>query len=685
MVLFFRLITLFLAGAATAAAQDNPSALQRTLIDPDKAAVEKEPESGEDAPQEIPTEVIEAITEQQALRKAVSQLMIVSLEGTTGFTTADRRFLERYTPGGIIIRTAGRPTFAADYVTEIRELGIEQRTGVPFLIGADLFVLPRRDRLQEKSFAQFPTLLSIAAAGDSTSTKRFAEFCATYLNALGFNMHIGPSLALAPALPSAPGTVDCLGSDPGFAAEAASDILSIWDDKGIIGLPMHFPGGQHNVSKRGAAPVLLTSQQVLAKSDLKPYAAAIEAGTRIMHVGTVMVPTIDSTKVPASLSPVVINQLLRQDLGFGGVVVAGPVDAPHIMKEFAPSDAAIISLAAGADMFIWHGSLTRVAKTVDDIVAAVQAGRLSQERIEESVARVAAMKEHYNLLERPMPDVDAARKLERKDKMPEQSYEIERKAITLLHNRNQTLPLDGDRSVPILVTGVAGIVDLHEALADHFKRKPVFVQPIVSAKHAGRIHDFEIDRITKRAAGLKTAVCLFDTAQAAWGQVEIVRKLKAKGVRVVVVLVGYPDTVDKFQMADAVVLAYAPTDYIDQTVPAVVDVLVGNAPVRVLAPVREFETQVGKVEEYNAYHVLQSPAGRFPISLEGPYQPGLSVKYSVDDTVKKVEWDFGNGKREKGFVVERAYEKTGRYPITLTVVDKNGQVSQGTFYAEVTE
>ena len=71
------------------------------------------------------------------------------------------------------------------------------------------------------------------------------------------------------------------------------------------------------------------------------------------------------------------------------------------------------------------------------------------------------------------------------------------------------------------------------------------------------------------------------------------------------------------------------------------------------------------------------------MSADAPFVAGVSAPYALGDTVRKVEWDFGDGSNAKGFTVERAYEAPGRYPITLTAIDQNGQRTTSTFYAAV--
>lgn len=657
-----------------------PSALQRTLTPDGKAPIAPVPEMEDEVDEpDIPTSVE---LQRAELRKAVSQLMIVTLEGSTLFTSQDRYIMRSYPPGGIVMDTVGRPSFAADYITELRAVSDNPAEGRFALIGTNLFTLPRRDLVQRDRFYQLPSLLSLAASDDPEASKRFGDFLAMSLETMGFNFHLGPSLALAPTISSADGTVHCLGSNPDFAASAAEHIFAAFAEKDIAAMPLHFPGG-FNDSVPNSTPVLLTPRNVVAHADLLPYQRAIDAGARMIHVGNIAVPSLDSGNTLASLSKKVMHEILRQDMGFDGVVVAGPIDVTTVTHLMDREEAALRSLVAGADMLYWSSTGTSVQRGVDFIVEAVISGRISADLIEDRVARVEALKTHFNFAEREMPDKGDARKLEKKKRYTEESYEIERRSVTLLYNRDKTLPFTKERSMPLLITGVSETSRFLDEFRERFKKAPIYVQPIVSAKHAGRIHDFEIDRVVKRAKGLGTALCVFDSSQELQGQLQIVRRLKQKGVRVVVVLLGYPNTVSRFRDADAIVLAYAESGYIAQSIPAIVDVLVGNAPVRILTPVRDMETRVGKTEVFNAYHVVQTPAGRLPVGTEAPFLAGLAVPYDIDDTVDKVEWDFGDGDREKGFIVEYSYEAPGRYPITLTVTDQNGEEYSRSFYAAV--
>lgn len=615
------------------------------------------------------------------IRQRVAQLMLVTLEGAPSPNMSDREFLTRYMPGGVVISSALKPVTAAEYITKLRAMPIDAVTGIPMLIGTDFFNLPKRtNERQPIMFTAMPSLLAVAAANDPDVTLRLSEMVAAHLKIMGFNFHLGPPLELAPALPDIKGSIDNLGSSPQFVAESGCAILSTLERNGVIGLPMGFPGGGAN--RRGSDPaVLLTPRPQLEEQDLLPYVKAIEQGTSIIHVGNSLVPTIDPVNRPASLSPAVIQDLLRKKLGFKGVIVVGPLDAPEIEQKYDSADAAIMALEAGADMLYWEQAGRKVMRAADIIAQAVVSRRISQQAVDSALTRIIHLKDEKKLRAHPMPKVKDAESLSKKRVYPKEAYDIERRSITLVQNRNNTLPLNKAASLPVGVTGVAGVETLANALEDSFKFVPR--QRITTARHAGDIMDFEINRIVKRVMGLKTMVLVLTPELRMRGQIQLLTQLQAQGIRVVVVLIGYPESLPKLADADAIVLSYSNPVQTDISMKAVADVLVGQAPISVRPLARELRTTAGKPEVFNVLDIIRAPSGLLPVTIAPPFVAGLSVPYDPTFSLKRVEWDFGDGKRSKEFRVERAYQSPGRYPITLTVSDKKNHSTSRTFHAIV--
>lgn len=601
-----------------------------------------------------------------ALRQKVAQLMIVTLEGSNNTTTGDRFVLERYTPGGVVLTKLTQPQDAIGYIAEIRR--ITGARGLPLFIGTDLYSLSTQARNPKSTFAPLPSPLSVAAADHPEVVSRVAALLATQMAGMGFNLHVGPSLELSSTLPDVKGSIYRFGSDPELTATAGATIVTTLAERGVVTMPVGFPGGGANRKDDGPA-VLLTPPTVLQAQDAKPYIAAIEAGALLIHVAPTLAPMLEPATIPSCLSPRVMSDLLRQSLKFEGLIVAGPIDGPDVVRDYDAAEAAILALAAGADMLLWSTSRQTMVRAVDLIVEAVQSGRLPEVVIDNAYARVEKVKTERAQLNRELPKAKDAEKLGRKKGYPEETYQVERYAMTLVQNRGNILPLNKDSSMPVGVTGVRGVEELHDALEKYIK--PVSQQRITTAAHAGRIHGFEIERVTRHIRGIRTVVVVLDEHMPSASQVELIKALQDKEVRVVVVLLGYPKNLEALAIADAIVLTYADERSLVQNIRAAADALVGLAPINIFPGVRPLRTQVGKQERFNVYDLIRCPSGRLPVSI-GPFESGTSVSYDSAPNLKRVQWDFGDGSGSKEAETQHAYAKPGSYAVTLTVTERGG-------------
>ncbi|MBI5091353.1 MAG: PKD domain-containing protein [Candidatus Hydrogenedentes bacterium] len=608
----------------------------------------------------------------------ITQLMLVTVLGRNAPNSEDMMFLSRYAPGGVIIPATLRPSSAAGYVTALRRLPVEKRRGIPLFIATNLYSLEQPGATA--FFSQLPSMLSIAAANDPDTTERLGTFVAGYLNAMGFNMHLGPSLELAPILPGAKGSLQSFGGNPEFAATAGSAMIRGLTENGIVVVAMGFPGGGANRLPKQPA-VLMTPKAALAEKDLLPYARAISQGAQVIHVGNTRVPSLEPDKRPASLSKAVMRDLLRDQLKFDGVVMVGPIDSPDVGELIDPQQAAVQAILSGADMILWNEMGPRVIKAMEKISVAVDAGVIGQETIDAACVRVITLKEKMGLRARPLPKPGDAEKIEKNKSYPKEAYEIERHAITLVKNTGNVLPLNKGASVPIGVTGMVGVEVFKNALEKYIK--PISMQPIGSAKYVGDIERFEIDRLVRTGTGLRTTICIFANAVRTRGEVDLIRALKAKGTNVVVVLFGYPDSLPDLVDADAIVVAYCEGRLVNESLKAAAEALVGEGAIGALPSVPDIAVKTGTPQKFNAFCVVRSPAGTLPVTIDAPFVAGFGLSYGASRAMEKAEWDFGDGTRAKGIEAEHTYAEPGNYDVTLTGKDRKGETVERTFKAAV--
>lgn len=635
------------------------------------------PKPDKDAPP--PVLSADEVLERLDLRGRLAQLLLVTLQGELGPNSADIAFLKGSTPGAVLIRQAGLPSEAQLYAQRVRSA--PPLLGLPILVGCDMYSLARGDRGAASQFVELPSLLSLAAARDSGATEHFGHLLAEHLRGMGFDMSLGPSLELAPTVPGVRGSIYTFGSSPDFAAEAGASLVKALADAGVAAVPTGFPGGGAN--RRGKEPAVLTTPRAeLAQRDAFPYARAIAAGAGMIHVGNVLVPGLDETGAPASISHDVIQAYLRDTMHFDGLVIAGPLDVPDVTSKFNPAEAAQRAILAGADLLYFITPLNTPARVLDKLVAAVEAGDVPRSLVDRAARRVVAFK-----LARATATVEAstekdAKKLEGKKALAEEAYAVERKAITLIKNASGVLPLAKDRSVPLGVTGVIGTEVITPLLEKPLKQ--VVQQPIGTAKHLGEIQDFEIDRLTHHAEGIRTAVVLLTDQMRTAGAKRLISGLKAKGAKVVVVLLGYPGNAAEYLAADAIILAYCDGATYGETLKAVGDVLLGKPPITLRSDLGEMQVKVGEARNFNALDIVRAPAGRLPVAL-GPSLPeGFSTNYGGDALVKNAEWDFGDGAQAKDLQTTYTYTKPGNYTLTVRVQADNKEIAEQHYQVNVT-
>ncbi len=618
-------------------------------------------------------ETIQENARKLSLQARVSQLMVVTLQGGPMPDSSDKALLTQYPPGGVILPPVMRPSTVPGYIAAVRALSAGPSKGIPLLIGSDLHALPRQSNRETMGrFAQLPSLLSIGATGDQTIADRYARLVGEQLKIMGFNFFLGPPLSLGPVLPEARGSLACLGDDPAFVGAAGAGIVTTLKSMGIVAMPMGFPGGGHNRGAQQSA-VLLTPGPHVAARDMAPFAQTIHAGALILHVGNTLAPTLDSSGIPASLSQTVIKGHLRDKLGFTGVILAGPIDSTEVGNVQDPSQAAMRALEAGADMLSWNTAGQRVKKTVDLIVNAINNGEFDESIINAALERIVTMKTTHLLAPAPTATERKAETLEKSKRFPNETRAIEQRAITIVRNADNLLPLTKTASLPIGVTGIAGATELKEALEKRLRR--VSLQTIATARHLGEIEDFEIKRLTQRGAGLRTVVCVLAPGLKNRSNERLVKGLQAAGMKVIVVLLGYPRELHTLADADAIVLSYGDPASCDQTMLAVADVLVGTAPIAAIAPPPAPVVSAGQPCVFDVRHFLRSPAGRLPVAAGDDFPAGSGLVYALEPLIKKAAWDFGDGERAKQARVEHVYAAPGTYSVTLTVSGRNGKTT----------
>src|SRR5215207_1451015 len=250
-------------------------------------------------------------------------------------------------------------------------------------------------RLEARQGSSYPGHAALGALDDVDATQAVAAAMGARLRAVGVDVDLAPVVDVN-ANPENPVIgVRSFGATPDLVSRHGAAFVTGLQGAGVAACAKHFPGhGSTRTDSHLALPTVADPVEVLRERDLAPFATVVEAGVRCVMTAHVVFPAYDAE--PATLSPVLLG-LLRQDLGFDGVVITDALDMKAISAGVGHAEGAVRSLAAGADLVCignpghpaTYDPEERLVVVVDAIVTAVHEGRLTVDRLEHAAARVA--------------------------------------------------------------------------------------------------------------------------------------------------------------------------------------------------------------------------------------------------------------------------------------------------------
>lgn len=319
---------------------------------------------------------------------------------------------------------------------------------------------------------------------------------------------------------------------------------------------------------------------------LIPFQAAIAAGVDTIMTAHIIVEIIDPD-YPATLSSAVLTGLLRDHLGFDGLIVTDAMNMNAIASHFDVGRAAVMAVRAGADVVMSAGESEDLVAMQQALLQAVQAGQIGEERIEASVRRVLGLKLRYGLFEEVAYYVDAAQAAEigGNDEHIEQAVEIARRSITLLRNEEGLLPLSANLNRVLIV----GVRDTVFALAEEVKTRFAGIEVESYRTTASRSlnnwtpsnRNIRMAEHLAQAAELVIALT-FSDQEISEGQVRLIEALRKVGAPLIVIAQGLPYDIVAFPEVSTYLATYtynrweAPQPAHMIVTAAVVDIIFGR-------------------------------------------------------------------------------------------------------------
>lgn len=333
------------------------------------------------------------------LKEKIGQMLHV---GFNGLTAPDHilDWLARGQIGGVMLfaRNVDTPEQVAGLVRQCREAAPR-----PILISIDQEG-GRIARLRA-GFSESPGAMALGAADSEALAEEVAEVMARELRALGINWVIAPVVDIAHNAENPAIGTRSLGTNPQRVSALALAQIRGFNRGGVAATAKHFPGhGNTPIDTHIALATIGGSMDDLWAHDLMPFRAAVEAGIDAVMVTHVMLNALDS-QYPATISPPIIQNLLREKIGFRGLVCADGMEMKAISDHFGVGESAVLAALAGEDVIFFLHSRAFQEEAYAALLAAAHDGRLSEARIDESVSRIQSLAEKYRITDAPHLDV----------------------------------------------------------------------------------------------------------------------------------------------------------------------------------------------------------------------------------------------------------------------------------------
>jgi beta-N-acetylhexosaminidase len=236
----------------------------------------------------------------------------------------------------------------------------------------------------------------LGRSGDVQLAERFAKALAAELTAVGITLDFAPVLDIH-TNPKNPVIGDrALAEDADAVAKLGAAIIRGLQDNGVAACGKHFPGhGDTSVDSHLELPLVEHPPDRIRRVECVPFREAIRAGVAFLMTAHVLVPALDEEK-PATLSPRIVQALLRDELDFGGVILSDDLEMKAIARTYTVPDAAVQAVAAGCDgVLVCSGDVEAQAATLEALVHAVESEKIPYKRLEDALARHRRAKERF--------------------------------------------------------------------------------------------------------------------------------------------------------------------------------------------------------------------------------------------------------------------------------------------------
>ncbi len=526
-------------------------------------------------------------------RDEIAQLIFIAFHGESPHTRSReyRRFIRLISEtkiGGLILNNVsnGRTIQKAEPYKVAAFLNKMQRLApVPLMVGGDF---ERGASMRLEGVTVFPHAMAFGAVGDPALTRLEGEITARESRALGVHWVYYPVADVNNNPDNPIINIRSFGEDPSaVAAHVKAFIEGARADKKafVLTTVKHFPGhGDTAVDTHVNLASIPADRERLDRLELVPFKAAIETGVDAVMTAHIAVPALAPAEVPATLSPAILTELLRKQLGFKGLVITDALEMGGIAQGFNSGEACVRALEAGADTLLMPSDPDAAIRAV---LAAEQSGRILRQRVQESVVKILSAKERLGLDKKRSVDVESLGDVIDSPDSNEKAQEVADRAVTLVRNNGNAIPLAAPAqtcfvTMPISRFGGEGLLFTQEVRRRQPRALTASVDPSMSR--------IQIDDVLGKLSGCSAfAVAAFAPVTAARGSVGLggelpyaVEAMASRGKPVILIALGSPYLLRSFPNVAAYLATFT-------TVPpseiSAVKAIFGETPIRGRLPV----------------------------------------------------------------------------------------------------
>lgn len=519
-----------------------------------------------------------------SLKEKVGQMFVPYVYGETADTmdpamvAANRKIygvdnaeqlIDKYKPGGIIYfawsNNVNNPRQIAGLSNGIQRAAMDQKSRIPMLVSTD----------QEQGVVvrvgepatQFPGSMALGASRSEENARTAAAITGQELRAVGVNQNFAPVADVNVNAQNPVIGVRSFGGDPGLVSGMVRSQVEGYQGAGdVSSTAKHFPGhGDTNVDSHTGLPVITHSREELERIDLPPFRAAINAGVDAIMTAHIVVPALDDSGRPATLSKPILTGLLREEMGYNGIIVTDALTMAAVREQYGDDRVPVEAIKAGADMMLMPPEMDAAYNGVLD---AVKSGEIKKKRINESVYRILKAKQKRGLFENSYVDESAVDSTVGTPAHLAAADAITEKTTTLVKNDAGILPLAADSGKSALVTGwgVSTTSNIATGMQERGMPSEAFETGINPS-------DAKIKEAVSKSEGKDLIVVTTNKAWTYSGQQRLVKALLDTGKPVVVAATRDPYDIAYFTGAETYLATYS---YRTVSTTALVRVLFGE-------------------------------------------------------------------------------------------------------------